>query len=218
MYQYDKRLDFHALKREIKRQREAKGWAQDYLAQLVDRTPRSIIYIENRGQHPSLNTFYQLVTLLDKSVDQFFFPDKLNGESTCRKLIDVILNSMDEKELIVMESTAEGLKKVRGTSAIKGATSVFLRGFGGCTERQAIRVWAHSIFSRPSRVCRAKNSTRGRSPMRVTIFSRALSGFLLCSLIGAMISWWTLAACRLGWPFVANRHTSAMARVQKPKP
>ena len=36
MYQYDKHLDFHALGREIKRKREAKGWTQEYLAQLVD--------------------------------------------------------------------------------------------------------------------------------------------------------------------------------------
>ena len=84
MYQYDKHLDFHALGREIKRKREEKGWTQEYLAQLVDRTPRSIMYMENRGQKPSLNVFYQLVTLLEISVDQFFFPDKLNGESTCR--------------------------------------------------------------------------------------------------------------------------------------
>ncbi len=115
MYQYDKQLDFQALGREIKRQREAKGWTQEYLAQLVDRTPRSIMYIENRGQHPSLNTFYQLITLLDISVDQFFFPDKLNGESTSRKHIDVLLNSMDEKELTILEATAEGLKKARRT-------------------------------------------------------------------------------------------------------
>ena len=40
MYQYDKHLDFHALGREIKRKREEKGWTQEYLAQLVDRTPR----------------------------------------------------------------------------------------------------------------------------------------------------------------------------------
>ena len=73
MYQDTRRLDFHALGREIKRKREAKGWTQEYLAQLVDRTPRSIMYFENRGQHPSLNTFYQIVTLLDISVDQFFF-------------------------------------------------------------------------------------------------------------------------------------------------
>ena len=80
MYQDTRRLDFHALGREIKRKREAKGWTQEYLAQLVDRTPRSIMYFENRGQHPSLNTFYQIVTLLDISVDQFFYPDRQNGE------------------------------------------------------------------------------------------------------------------------------------------
>lgn len=113
MYQYDKQLDFHALGREIKRKREEKGWTQEYLAQLVDRVPRSIMYIENRGQHPSLNTFYQLVTLLDISVDQFFFPDTSTGESSCRKQIDILLNSMDEKELTVIKATAEGLKQAR---------------------------------------------------------------------------------------------------------
>ena len=97
MYQDERRLDFHALGREIKRKREAKGWTQEYLAQLVDRTPRSIMYFENRGQHPSLNTFYQIVTLLDISVDQFFYPDRQNTESDCRQHIDRLLNSMDEK-------------------------------------------------------------------------------------------------------------------------
>ena len=37
MYQYEKRLDCHALGQEIKRRRKAKGWTQEYLAQLVDR-------------------------------------------------------------------------------------------------------------------------------------------------------------------------------------
>ena len=62
MYQDNRRLDFHALGREIKRKREANGWTQEYHAQLVDRTPRSIMYFENRGQHPSLNAFYKNVT------------------------------------------------------------------------------------------------------------------------------------------------------------
>ena len=115
MYQDERRLDFHALGREIKRKREAKGWTQEYLAQLVDRTPRSIMYIENRRQHPSLNTFYQLVTLLEISVDQFFYPANGSGESDCRKHIDVLLNSMDERELTIVEATAEGLKKARET-------------------------------------------------------------------------------------------------------
>ena len=69
--------------------------------------------IENKGQHPSLNTFYQIVTLLEISVDQYFQKDGGNRNSQCRKHIDMLLNTMNQKELAVMESTAEGLQKVR---------------------------------------------------------------------------------------------------------
>ncbi len=113
MYQDTRRLDFHALGREIKRKREEKGWTQEYLAQLVDRTPRSIMYIENRGQHPSLNTFYLLVTLLDISVDRFFYPDTQNSGSEQRKHIDTMLNGMDGQELTIIEGTAEAIRKAR---------------------------------------------------------------------------------------------------------
>jgi len=115
MYQYEKRLDCHALGAEIKRRRKAKGWTQEHLAQLVDLTPRSIMYIENRGQHTSLNAFYKLVTLLDISVDEFFYPDKLGGGNERRKHIDRLLNGMDEKELIIIEGAAEGIRKARET-------------------------------------------------------------------------------------------------------
>ena len=115
MYQYEKRLDCRALGKEIKRRRKAKGWTQEHLAQLVDLTPRSIMYIENKGQHTSLNAFYKLVTLLDISVDEFFYPDKHNGEDERRKHIDRMLNGMDAKELTIMESAAEGICKARET-------------------------------------------------------------------------------------------------------
>ena len=68
MYQDERKLDFKPLGIAIKKAREAKGWTQEYLAQLVDLTPRSIMYIENRGQHPRLNKFYLITTLLDISV------------------------------------------------------------------------------------------------------------------------------------------------------
>ena len=115
MYQYEKRLDCRALGKEIKRKRKAKGWTQEQLAQLVDLTPRSIMYIENKGQHTSLNAFYKLVTLFDISVDEFFYPDRHNGEDERRRHIDRMLNGMDEKELIIMENTAEGIRKARET-------------------------------------------------------------------------------------------------------
>lgn len=122
MYQDERKLDFKPLGIAIKKAREAKGWTQEYLAQLVDLTPRSIItprsimYIENRGQHPRLNKFYLITTLLDISVDQFFFPCNEDGDNNRRKQVDVLLNDMEEKELIVMEATAQGLKKARETA------------------------------------------------------------------------------------------------------
>jgi len=54
--------------------------------------------------------------LLDISVDQFFFPCNEDGDNNRRKQVDVLLNDMEEKELIVMEATAQGLKKARETA------------------------------------------------------------------------------------------------------
>ena len=42
--------------------------------------------------------------------------------------------------------------------------------------------------SQPGGDCLAKSSTRGRSPIRATIFSRASSGFLLWASMGEMIN------------------------------
>ena len=59
------------------------------------------------------SAFYKLVTLLDISVDEFFYPDRHNGEDERRKHLDRMLNGMDEKELIIMEGAAEGIRKAR---------------------------------------------------------------------------------------------------------
>ena len=87
MYEDEIRLDFRALGQEIRRKRKAKGWTQEYLAQRIDRTSHTVMYMETRGQHPSLNVFYQVVTLLDISVDRFFFTNRHNKESERRQRI-----------------------------------------------------------------------------------------------------------------------------------
>ena len=115
MYQNERRFDFQGLGLALKKAREAKGWTQAYVAELVDRDARTIMNIENKGQYPSFNLFVKLVTLFDISVDQFIHTDGREETSPYRKHIDVLLNSMNEKELVVMEATAEGLKKARET-------------------------------------------------------------------------------------------------------
>lgn len=106
----ERRFDFRDIGLAIKKAREARGMTQEDLAYIVDRTPRTIMYNENNGQHPSLNTFFQLVTMFDISVDQYFFPEKA-PDSDCRNRINLMLNSLDEKELRVVEATIRALKE-----------------------------------------------------------------------------------------------------------
>ena len=117
----ERRFDFHDIGLAIKRAREASGMTQEQLAYIVDRAPRTIMYNENDGQHPSFNTFYQMVTMFDISVDQYFYPSKNKG-SECRKRIDAMLNSLDKKELKILEATIQAM---------------IAASFGGRYERQA---------------------------------------------------------------------------------
>jgi transcriptional regulator with XRE-family HTH domain len=66
------KYDFKAFGQVIKAARKAKGISRNELADRMNIAPRYIASIENSGQHPSLQIFYELVTLLDVSVDQFF--------------------------------------------------------------------------------------------------------------------------------------------------
>ena len=115
MNQDERRFDFHGLGAALKRAREEKGWTQAYVAELVDRDSRTIMNIENKGHYPSFDLFVKLITIFDVSVDQFIHADGGARSSSCRKHIDVLLNSMNEKELVVIEATAEGIKKARET-------------------------------------------------------------------------------------------------------
>ena len=110
----ERKFDFHDIGCEIKRKRETSGMTQDQLALIIDRDPRTIIYNENDGQHPSLNTFYQMVTMFDISVDQFFYPDK-GAASGCKSRIDVMLSSMDEKDLRLVETIIRAIKDAKET-------------------------------------------------------------------------------------------------------
>lgn len=110
----ERRFDFHDIGLAIKRAREARGMTQEQLSYIIDRAPRTVMYIENEGQHPSFNTFYQLVTMFDISVDQYFYPSKNRGIER-RKRIDAMLNDLSEKELKIVEATILAMKQAHET-------------------------------------------------------------------------------------------------------
>lgn len=114
-YERDERkFDFHDIGLAIKKAREREGMTQEQLASIIDRDPRTVMYHENDGQHPSLNVFYQLVTMFGLSVDQFFYP-RVSADDACKKRIDILLKSLDEKELRLVETIIRAIKDAKET-------------------------------------------------------------------------------------------------------
>ncbi|WP_395548220.1 MULTISPECIES: helix-turn-helix domain-containing protein [unclassified Lacrimispora] len=107
-----KKYDFKAFGQAIKAARKAKGISRNQLADQMHIAPRYIASIENSGQHPSLQIFYELVTLLDVSVDHFFFPNKETGKSTQRRQLESLLDDMSDKGLRIVTATAKEIKEV----------------------------------------------------------------------------------------------------------
>ena len=106
------KFDFKAFGQAIKAARKARGYSRNALADELNIAPRYIASIENSGQHPSLQIFYELVTLLDISVDTFFFPDKETDKSTQRRQLDSLLNEVSDKGLRIVTTTAKEVKEV----------------------------------------------------------------------------------------------------------
>lgn len=105
------KYDFKAFGQAIKEARKAKGISRNQLADKRNIAPRYIASIENSGQHTSLQIFYGLVTFLDVSVDQFFFPNEETGKSTQRRQLESLLADMSSRDLTIMTATAKGIQE-----------------------------------------------------------------------------------------------------------
>lgn len=87
---------------------------QEQLACIVDQASRTIMYNKNDGHHPNLNTFYQMVTMFDISVGQYFYPSK-NKRREFRKRIDAMIDALDEKELKIVEAIIQAMDAAKET-------------------------------------------------------------------------------------------------------
>ena len=114
MYEQPK-LDLRAFGQAVKEAREKKGLSREQLAETLDLSARHTQYIETRGQHPSLQKFYEIVTLFNISVDNLFFPDTTESRTTQRRQLDAMLDGMDEKELAVITATVKAIRKAKDT-------------------------------------------------------------------------------------------------------
>lgn len=89
----ERKFDFHEVGLAIKKAREHEGMTQDQLG---------------------LNVFYQLTTMFGISVDQFFYSD-MSTDEAAKKRINILLNSLNESELRLVEGIIRTIKENRET-------------------------------------------------------------------------------------------------------
>lgn len=103
------KYDFKAFGQAIKAARIERKESRKKVSDEMYISPRYLANIENKGQQPSLQIFYELVT---RYVDQFFFPDKSAEKDTQRRQLDTLLDSMSEKGIRVVTATAKEIAEV----------------------------------------------------------------------------------------------------------
>ena len=106
-------FDFMALGQAIKKARKAKGMTREQLAEILDVAPRHLQSIENEGQYPSFPLFARLVTMFNISADQYLFTEGQAEKTSLRRQIDSILDTFEDKELIIIEGTAKGICRAK---------------------------------------------------------------------------------------------------------
>ena len=106
MRKTEDKYDFRAFGLAIKAARMEQGLTREQVGAKIEIDPRYLTNIENKGQHPSLQVFYDLVTLLNVSVDEIFLPTSDKVKSTRRRQLEQQLDTFDDKDMVVMESVA----------------------------------------------------------------------------------------------------------------
>ena len=96
-----------------KEARKKRGLTREQVGAMIEIDPRYLTNIENKGQHPSLQVLYDLVSLLNVSVDEFFLPTDNMIKSSRRRQLEEKINQLTDTDLVIMESVIDGIMKYK---------------------------------------------------------------------------------------------------------
>ena len=111
MRKKEDKYDFRALGLAIKEARKKQGLTREQVGAMIEIDPRYLTNIENKGQHPSLQVLYDLVSLLNVSVDEFFLSSDSLVKSSRRRQLESKIDNFTDADLVIMESVADGIMK-----------------------------------------------------------------------------------------------------------
>jgi transcriptional regulator with XRE-family HTH domain len=105
------RYDFKAFGAAIKTARTGRKESRKKVCDELYLSPRYLANIENKGQHPSLQIFFELMLRYNISVDQFLLEQPI-GKNTQRRQLDALLDGMSEKGLQIVAATAKEIAEI----------------------------------------------------------------------------------------------------------
>jgi len=76
-------------------------------------SPRYLANIENKGQHPSVQIFLELVERYHISVDQILFGDEADGKTTARRQLDALADELTDREIGIIIATVQAVLDAR---------------------------------------------------------------------------------------------------------
>lgn len=108
-------FDCRAFGKAVKDARTKAGMTRAQVEEMYGIDARYLLAIENKGQSMSLQVFYELAKNFGVSVDRFFFPqDEAKDERRLR--LDSLLDTFDNREMAIIEATAQGIHTARAIS------------------------------------------------------------------------------------------------------
>ena len=114
------KIDFGPYGSAIKAARTGQKESRNKVGDEMYLSPRYLANIENKGQHPSLQIFFELMSRYHISVDQFLFGDTTYGKTTLRRQLDALADELTDREIGIIIATVQavGCQRKRGVTML----------------------------------------------------------------------------------------------------
>ena len=110
------KIDFKPYGLEIKASRTKQKESTNKAADALFISPRYLANIENKGQHPSVQVFLELVSRYHISVDQILYGNEAADKSTERRQFEILLDELTDAEIKILTATAQAILDARADS------------------------------------------------------------------------------------------------------
>ena len=93
------KIDLRPYGAAIKKARTGRKESRNKVGDEMFLSPRYLANIENKGQHPSVQIFLELMERYHVSVDQILFGEEADGKTTARRQLDALADDLNDTEI-----------------------------------------------------------------------------------------------------------------------